>query len=237
MRRNPDLTAWENGGGRTSRSPVGFHRPHAFPMRAGPRPVRPPKWPPRRAKRAMHAERRTEGAGQRPEFRDAKRVNCTRRRSAQPSYGGQARTYDVRGVAGCLLPHAEKVEPRAGCAPASPGYRPGTSLPTLAGQTKIGRRGGMRAHTPLRATDFEAVVYTDSNHGTMGPPLGFAPGSSRYQRDASLSRLRRHGPGGRNCTSVVPRDGWVTANCDCCSATPGWEMGARAGFAPAIFAL
>ena len=38
----------QDGGGRTSRSPVGFHRPHAFPMRAGPRPVHPPKWPPRR---------------------------------------------------------------------------------------------------------------------------------------------------------------------------------------------
>lgn len=76
---------------------------------------------PRRAKRAMHAERRTAGAGRSPEFRLAKRVNCTRRRSAPPSYGGQARTYDVRSVAGCLLPHAEKlVRP--------PGFAPGLFL-------------------------------------------------------------------------------------------------------------
>lgn len=89
-----------------------------------------------------------------------------------------------------------------------------------------------------RCVEFQSRTRSrEALDGKMGPPLGFAPSSSRYQRDASLSRLRRHGPGGRNCTSVVPKDGWVTANCDCCSATPGWEMGARAGFAPAIFAL
>ena len=44
---------------------------------------------------------------------------------------------------------------------------------------EIGRPGGMRAHTPLRATDFEAVVSTDSNHGTMVPGVGIAPTKSR----------------------------------------------------------
>ena len=73
-----------------------------------------------------------------------------------------------------------------------------------------------------RCVEFQSRTKSrEALDGKMEPPLGFAPSSSRYQRDASLSRLRRHGPGGRNCTSVVPKDGWVTANCDCCSATPG----------------
>ena len=168
----------QDGGGRTSRSPVGFHRPHAFPMRAGPRPVRPPKWPPRRAKRAMHAERRTAGAGRSPEFRLAKRVNCTRRRSAPPSYGGQARTYDVRSVAGCLLPHAEKVV-------RPPGFAPGLFLVRTEADCLVadGRVASVTGIAPacIRLEDGALICsrHTESEL-ELAPTTGISPAASSF---------------------------------------------------------
>lgn len=69
---------------------------------------------------------------------------------------------------------------------------------------EIGRPGGMRAHTPLRATDFEAVVSTDFNHGTLVPGVGIAPTKSRGLGAVAVL-IRALTPAGRE----VGRDGGI----------------------------
>ena len=129
----------QDGGGRTSRSPAGFHRPHAFPMRAGPRPVRPPNGP--------------------------RGGSCTR-------------TYDVRSVAGCLLPHAEKlVRP--------PGFAPGLFLVRTEADCLVadGRVASVTGIAPacIRLEDGALICSRHTEKElTMVPAAGISPATSSF---------------------------------------------------------
>ena len=98
---------------------------------------------------------------------------------------------------------------------------------------KTGALGEIRTLMSLRPPASRAGAYAvPPRPQKMDPARRLALRSSRYQRDASLPTLCRHGRDGRTCTFEVREDCAFTARCICCSATSR-KLGARAGVAPA----